>query len=144
MEALFSHLPLLLQISAQGAILIVLVLAVQWICGGRLPPRWRYALWLLVLLRLALPWTIPSPVSLFGTLKLPDTMPVTDQNTVPAGISDGPVLNVEGAVTPGSLAGSSSGGHWLGRLWAAGALCLAICAGISHYRIYRRVARRRP
>ena len=30
------------------AIAIVLVLAVQWILGPRLSPRWRYALWLLV------------------------------------------------------------------------------------------------
>ena len=75
MQTLFSHAPGLLKISGQASILIVLILAAQWCCGRRLQPRWRYALWLLVLLRLALPWTIPSPASLFNLLKLPAAAP---------------------------------------------------------------------
>ena len=57
--------------SGQASILILLVLAAQWLCGRRLQPRWRCALWLLVLLRLALPWTVPSPASLFNVLRMP-------------------------------------------------------------------------
>jgi bla regulator protein BlaR1 len=83
MHALFSHFPTLLKMSAQAALLILLVLAVQWLFGSRLQPRWRYALWLLVLLRLALPWTIPCPVSLFGMVKLPDVVPITDLISAP-------------------------------------------------------------
>ena len=58
----------LLKASWQAAVLILLVLAVQWIFGRRLSPRWRYSLWLLVVARLALPWTIPSSVSVFNFL----------------------------------------------------------------------------
>ena len=61
-------LPSLLKASWQAAVLILLVLAAQWAFGRRLSPRWRYGLWLLVVARLALPWTIPSPISVFNLL----------------------------------------------------------------------------
>ncbi len=73
MQAFFEtyHLPSLLKASWQAAVLILLVLAVQWAFGRRLSPRWRYGLWLLVVARLALPWTIPSSVSVFNLLSFP-------------------------------------------------------------------------
>ena len=40
------HLSSLLKASWQAAVLILLVLAVQWALGRRLTPRGRYALWL--------------------------------------------------------------------------------------------------
>ena len=61
-----SQFPLLLKASWQGAVMIVLVLAVQLLFGSRLNPRWRYGLWLLVMVRLALPWTVISRASLFN------------------------------------------------------------------------------
>ena len=65
------HLPSLLKASWQAGVLILLVLAMQWAFGRRLSPRWRYGLWLLVVARLALPWTIPSSVSVFNLLTYP-------------------------------------------------------------------------
>ena len=53
MQALFSHLPSLVKMSLEASVLILLVLGAQALCGRRLKPRWRYALWLLVVLRLA-------------------------------------------------------------------------------------------
>ena len=145
MPTLLSHPPGLLKISAEASILIVLVLAIQWLCGRRLQPRWRYALWLLVLLRLALPWTIPSPASVFNLFKLSAAARPTQPEMVHAApTSDAPVShfsNAEGGVT---IAGASAGGHWIVWLWAAGALCLGGCAAINHYRIHRRVIKHRP
>src|SRR6516164_9783792 len=83
MHALLSHFPILIRMSAQAGLLILLVLAAQWLFGSRLQPRWRYALWVLVLLRLALPWTIPCPLSLFSIVKLPDAVPLSDSVTAP-------------------------------------------------------------
>src|SRR5882762_10028081 len=71
MQTFFDHLPSLLKASWQAAVLILLVLATQRVFGRRLSPRWRYALWLLVLIRLALPWTVPSPASLFNVMRFP-------------------------------------------------------------------------
>jgi bla regulator protein BlaR1 len=140
MQALFSHLPGLLKMSGQASILILLVLAAQWLCGRRLQPRWRCALWLLVLLRLALPWTLPSPASLYNVLKLPAAAQHTQPETAPTPMMDAPISTAEGV----AVAGSSAGGYWLAWLWAAGALCLANCATVNHYKIHRRVTRRRP
>jgi beta-lactamase regulating signal transducer with metallopeptidase domain len=140
MQALFSHLSGLLKMSGQASILIVLVLAAQWLCGRRLQPRWRCALWLLVLLRLALPWTFPSPASLFNVLKLPAAAQHTQPETTPAPMMDAPISTAEVV----AVAGSSTGGYWLAWLWAAGVLGLAGCAAVNHYKIHRGVTRRRP
>src|SRR5262249_43696112 len=140
MQALFSQLPGLLKISLQGSILIVLVLAAQGFCGRLLAPRWRYALWLLVLVRLALPWTIPSPASLFNILKLPSNAPDPQVERAPVPIVDEPISKAQGFAMPVSW----TGGHWLAWVWAAGALCLAGCAGLNQYKIHQRVAKRRP
>jgi beta-lactamase regulating signal transducer with metallopeptidase domain len=63
----------------QASVLILLILAVQRLAGDRLAPRFRHALWLLVVLRLALPDLPASPTSLFGllptTLALPPRVP---------------------------------------------------------------------
>ncbi len=52
--------------SWQASVLAGLVLLVQWLFGNRLSPGWRYGLWLLVLARLALPFTPESKVSIFN------------------------------------------------------------------------------
>ena len=52
--------------SWQTAVLVLLVLAVQWALRKQLTPRWRGALWWLVVIRLLLPFSLPSGVSLFN------------------------------------------------------------------------------
>jgi beta-lactamase regulating signal transducer with metallopeptidase domain len=56
------------RLSWQASTLIALVLLAQWIGGGRWPARWRYNLWLLVLVRLVLPWSWPSPLSVYNVV----------------------------------------------------------------------------
>jgi beta-lactamase regulating signal transducer with metallopeptidase domain len=140
MQALSFQLPSLLKMSAQASILILLVLAAQRLCGQRLLPRWRCALWLLVLLRLALPWTIPSPASLFNVLKFPAATRHAPALTGPVPVMDAPTSYDTGD----AAAVTTASANWLAWLWAAGALGLAGCAAVNHYRIHRRVTRRRP
>jgi beta-lactamase regulating signal transducer with metallopeptidase domain len=142
MQGLSTHLPGLLKMSGQASILILLVLAVQWLCGRRLQPRWRCALWLLVLLRLALPWTIPSPASLFNVLKLPAAARPAPPETAPAPMMDAPIPQATSAAI--AVPATRRSGHWLAWLWVAGALGLAGCAAVNHYKIHRGVTRRRP
>jgi beta-lactamase regulating signal transducer with metallopeptidase domain len=148
-------LPSLLKASWQAAVLILLVLAVQWVFGRRLSPRWRYGLWLLVVARLALPWTIPSPVSVFNLLRIPNTAPAVASlraNLEPPG---SPVLQPAPEIPakrPGDTAAQpaateprfSVSWSWVLRAWAAGALALAVCLLVTHYRLWRRIAPRRP
>ncbi|MGB7158440.1 MAG: M56 family metallopeptidase [Tepidisphaeraceae bacterium] len=52
--------------SWQGSVLALLIVAVQLIFGKRLSARWRHAMWMLVLVRLALPVVPSSPLSVFN------------------------------------------------------------------------------
>jgi beta-lactamase regulating signal transducer with metallopeptidase domain len=56
--------------SWQAAAVAVLVLAAQRILRDRLPAGWRHALWALVALRLILPVTPASPLSVFNLARL--------------------------------------------------------------------------
>jgi beta-lactamase regulating signal transducer with metallopeptidase domain len=137
-------LPLLLKASWQAALVILLVLAARYALGRRWNPRWRHALWWLVVARLALPFTIPSRVSLFNVFPVPGgvaravdaaaTLPPEASNPLAAGAVTNP------AAPPQTGAGVSL---WLWG-WAAGALFMAVCLGTNHFRIHRRVAGRRP
>jgi beta-lactamase regulating signal transducer with metallopeptidase domain len=141
------------------------VLAVQWAFGRRLSPRWRYGLWLLVVARLALPWTIPCPVSLFNLPGLSNAtaVAVLDGVRTPPGAT---AQDVSGARKPATAAvrgglraqtlpepagtpASATPGFRLSRshlllVWAVGALALAGCLGITHLRLWRTVTPRRP
>ena len=70
MEALNTQLlrffDWLLWVSIQGSILIGLIVLVQLILRRRLPIRWHYFLWLLLLIRLAVPWLPESKISIFN------------------------------------------------------------------------------
>lgn len=52
--------------SLQAAVLVLLVLLVQWLFRRQLAPRWRCALWLLLVARLLLPISTSSAVSIYN------------------------------------------------------------------------------
>jgi bla regulator protein BlaR1 len=62
LEAAFGWM---VEASWQASVLAVVVVSMQWALGTRLNARWRYALWLLVVVRLVLPVQPESALSLF-------------------------------------------------------------------------------
>jgi bla regulator protein BlaR1 len=52
--------------SVQAGLLVLLILAVRAILRDRLAPRWRYSLWLVLVVRLALPWAPQSGWSVYN------------------------------------------------------------------------------
>jgi len=58
----------LLWASLQGSVLIALIVLVQLILRGKLGIRWHYLLWVLLLIRLAVPWLPESKMSVFNLL----------------------------------------------------------------------------
>ncbi len=58
----------LVQTTLMASILIALILVAQRLLGGRLGPRWCHALWLILLIRMVLPWAPASPISLFNLI----------------------------------------------------------------------------
>ncbi len=71
----------LLRVSGQSVVLVVLILLVQALGRERIPARWRHALWLLLVLRLALPVQLPSRFSLFNLAHF-------QPKAIPAGFSN--------------------------------------------------------
>jgi beta-lactamase regulating signal transducer with metallopeptidase domain len=53
-------------ISWRASVVAAVVLAVVAVARKGIAPRWRFALWALVLVRFAMPWTPAAPWSLFG------------------------------------------------------------------------------
>jgi beta-lactamase regulating signal transducer with metallopeptidase domain len=157
MQSLTEYSPLasLLKASWQAAVLILLVLAAQWAFGRRLNPRWRYGLWLLVLIRLALPWTIPSSASVFNLLTLSGASSslvgwraAAAGPSSPAGqataVAHTEPLDYEPALQSAPAPRLSTSARWLLGLWLAGASALTAGLWVTHVRLSRRVARRRP
>src|SRR5437867_2493795 len=66
MELASGFLQALGRLSAQAAVLVLLVLLTQWMFCRWLTPSWRCALWLLVVGRLLLPVSLPTRVSVFN------------------------------------------------------------------------------
>jgi len=60
----------ILQTSIKASVLIGFILLVQWILRNKLSGRWRYALWLLLIVRMLLPFSIESKLSIFNLIPL--------------------------------------------------------------------------
>ena len=63
----------LLRTTLQASLLICLILLIQTTLRGKLGVRWHYCLWLLLLVRMAMPWMPQSRVSLFNLI--PQSIP---------------------------------------------------------------------
>lgn len=85
------------RLSWQAALLVAAVLLVQWLARRRLPASWRYNLWLLVIIRLLLPISAQSPLSVFNVVKLPAPTPAV---RMPAPALFAPRLPAPAAVAP--------------------------------------------
>jgi len=149
----------LLKASWQASVLIVMVLAMQWLLGGRLSPRWRFRLWLLVALRLALPWTVPSTVSPFNLVrlssvsapmdaaKIAQVLPVFPDSMVPQlsePASPQPTSHSAPVQAPAAPPSFSLPRIWLPLVWAAGASVVILGLVTNHIRFHRKVAGNRP
>jgi bla regulator protein blaR1 len=64
--SLNRFLLILAQNSMEGGIVVLVVFLAQWVFRKHLPPRWQCALWMLLVVRLLLPCSATSPVSVFN------------------------------------------------------------------------------
>lgn len=147
---------LLLKASWQGGVLILLVLAIQWLLRGRLHPRWRYGLWLLVMIRLAFPWTIPSRVSLFNLVHFSGTSLSFSKPPGPADNSDPTASQMteefrakapaEAPAQPPPVWARhfSSNLNRMFAVWMAGVLGLGAYLLIIHFRFSSQIRLHRP
>jgi beta-lactamase regulating signal transducer with metallopeptidase domain/5-hydroxyisourate hydrolase-like protein (transthyretin family) len=131
----------------QAAVLGLCVLALSWVLGTRLPAHWRFALWLVVFARLALPVVPAAPWSIFRLVPALRERPATNQNSVlqSAEQTDRPTALpafrpkataapavAEAPLDPGAppdvpvIAPSLSPAQWFAVIWPAGVLLVVL------------------
>jgi len=93
----------LLHVSGQAAILVILIVLVQALIREKVTPGWRHALWLLLVLRLALPVQVPSRFSLFNLTQFRPKAPATELAN-PAALQAAPSSGVRSKATLGDTA----------------------------------------
>jgi len=148
----------LLLVSAQAAIITLLILLVQTVLRPWLHARWRQLLWLLVIARLAMPISFSSPTSLFNLVPahlLADAHPALPQPVAPTPARPPTARPSEslpsqsGApnATPYLSDAPTPAGGWqpdgrviLALIWAAGASVLTLRLVAKDLRFRRRVA----
>ena len=115
----------LIQMSISGAVLILVTVVIRAVAIDRLPKRTFLALWGIALLRLLLPFSIPSSFSAYSLL---------DRNTSGlelAGTNDMPVPAIVGSATQEPLVSPWS------VIWGAGTVLFAAMFLVSWLRCRR-------
>ncbi len=159
----------LLRTTLQASVLICLILLLQAVLRDKLGVRWHYCLWLVLLVRMAMPWTPASRVSLFNLL--PQSMSQrqfkhakvqsADSIAASANTSESTQVSTTAAaqdsrevvtVTPqirNETKGQSKSAFFeladiLPLVWLAGGLVLGTYVCASNFNLLRIVKRRRP
>ena len=161
----------LLRATIQASLLICLILLLQVMLRGKLGPRWCHALWLLLLVRMVMPWAPQSRVSIFNLIpqrqvetesvrpevadnsfktnvQSRDTNEPTVVSTteVPEDAPEAITATAEPSTeTLNPLKSAFSGAaNILPFLWLAGALALAVYICANNFTLLRIVRRERP
>ncbi len=151
---------ILFAITWQSAVLAATIGAVVWIFGERLQPRFRYLLWCVVLLRLALPILPSMPWGVWSDRQQPsDVFSVAEKEWLPStpiffesqSIDVAPMIEPQPLPPPGTASSRARlGPDWLRHVleenwkaiilavWLAGVAVLAIRYVYDEIRLFRR------
>jgi len=138
----------LLTTTLQAALLLCLILLVQLILRGRLPIRWHYWLWLLLLVRMVSPWLPESRISIFNYVP----QSIQHGGTIKA-ISQPQHTRGMGFYSRAAFAEPQETEtnkvfirftRMIPLLWLLGGLALAIYVGAANFRLWWLVTRERP
>lgn len=130
----------MIELLISSAILITILAIIRVLFRGRIPPGFQYALWLLVLLRLALPFHLfPSPVSAAGAI----TQAIRVEQADEAGQT---VLQTNSNVsidTYRQAAEKPSFERIIGYAWLGGSLIMALWFGVVNLKLTIRLRHNR-
>lgn len=116
----------IVKMSISGAVLIFVIVCVRALLINRLPKRTFLVLWAVALLRLLLPFSVPSGLSAYTLVDKAVPYTAAPAARLLSGIPDNPASAYEGSfISP-----------WY-TVWAAGAILLAIIFAVSYIRLKR-------
>ncbi|SHH36731.1 M56 family metallopeptidase [Desulfosporosinus lacus] len=73
-----------IKLSIMASILAVLILLLKYALRNKLDAKWQYAIWILLIIRLLIPYDIQSPLSIYSLLSNnPVTIPIVNQIRMP-------------------------------------------------------------
>ncbi|MDE5763363.1 MAG: M56 family metallopeptidase [Ruminococcus sp.] len=131
----------LLQMSFTGTILIIVIVVIRAIAIHRLPKKTFSALWLLVIVRLLCPVSVPSPLSIYSLVtknnqEISDNMVYENQQTIFPAVTEKIYNNYVTSDTPQELLVKSTVSIW-DIVWAIGMLLFAGLFSVSYIRCIR-------
>src|SRR5665648_981528 len=143
--------------SIMASILAVLILLVKYALRNKLDAKWQYAIWMLLIIRLLMPYDIQSPWSIYSLLPKSSVIsPIVNQIKIPdikaqiGNISgqniqltnDQFIINKQSnAKADGPISKDLSYGWILGIVWLVGALILGILTFPKNLRFYLKLER---
>ena len=147
MESLNAAFMWCLRTSGEAVVLVGLILLLQVVLRHRLHARCHYALWLVLLVRMVLPWAPQSDLSVFNYV--PGFGPVAEESAaLPASIGASPVFVLSGEPLAVSTAAPKTPGWSLWTILAVAWLAVACLLGarvcVENWRFWRAIRRGRP
>lgn len=138
METLLRLFDWILATSARASLLVMVVLAIQAVVRHRVSPRWRYALWLPVLVVLLIPVCPESPWAVSSIINLAPESPLTVSSVMqPTGVL---LTHTTQAETPG-IPVPTSWALLLCWIWLGGAAGMVILGLGAYLHTLRRCQR---
>ncbi len=156
----------LLKTTLQGSLLICLIILIRFILGRRLLGKWSFCLWLILLVRLSLPWAPQSGLSLYNVVHpsrwmrlAPALTPVVEGGAfvvaLEQSVYSGEVKMSEPALTPAlleapSVEGRSTPSQFSGAaaslfvVWVSGVVILTGYVLARNLRFWRAIKGERP
>ena len=136
----------LLRSSAYACVLVCLVLAVKIAIGNRVAARWHYIFWLLVVVRMIMPWSLQSTVSVLNLI--PDSAKWRARTLLSTEVA-GSEFEMSPVVINSTDADMSAGSairvaDILALVWLAGGLVLAGYVFVSNFRLWGIIKSVRP
>jgi len=143
--------------SIMASILAVLILLVNYVLRNKLDAKWQYAVWMLLIIRLIIPYDIQSPWSIYSLIPNNSVIsPIVDQIRIPD--SNAQINNISGKDTQITndqsiinkqsstkaeepIAKDLSIGWIVAMLWLVGTFILAILTIATNLRFYLLVRR---
>ena len=140
--SLFALVGWTLQATAKGSVTILLIALAQRLIGRHISARWRYALWLVIVLRLVVPVAPSSAWSVFNLvpphpgiqLQLRGDAGQIVFQPQPAGFAEIPLIHIPWWIAEW---------RWIAAVWICGAIAFAARALIATARVHWMVRRAR-
>ncbi|MBN2088516.1 WG repeat-containing protein [candidate division KSB1 bacterium] len=139
----------LFKTSLKATVLIALILIVQLLFRRKMSARWQYALWLLLIIRLILPFEIESRISLFNlvpaknvsSLSMPrSTERISAPDIVPANLNVPPISSqVEYEVATDQHSFHLSAEKIVALIWLLGVVAISCYAFRCNFKLWRKI-----